>query len=391
MTKILFFFWLCFAFSFSSIGQGIPFVKLSWEETVALAQKEKKPIFVDAYAVWCGPCKKMDQLTFSHQAVTKMFSEKFISFKIDMEKGEGPRLKKLFGVSAYPTLLWFNPEQEILLKVTGFQEANTFMGLARTALEKYNPYLDMETSFQEGNRDPSFVLEFIQSLSESQKSVKEIAREYFKNNPLKQLTEIDKKIVFYSVEEADSKYFDFLLLNISWYQSFFGLTVLEEKIEKACFKTVDKAYEYQYEGLMEEAKALYRKALPSKGDLFEKRADFRFALLSKDKAKVLIAAESLISSEYADNREKLLLMDAQIGQYIESDSEDIYLLRLKILLRAEELKKDAEIYLQLAKIYLQKNEKERALEALEKVLEFSKEGETIYAQAQKKLLELRSF
>jgi thiol-disulfide isomerase/thioredoxin len=372
-------------------AQGVPFVNLSWAETVALAQKEKKPIFVDAYAVWCGPCKKMDQLTFSHQAVTKMFGAQFISFKIDMEKGEGPLLKKQFGVSAYPTLLWLDPEQEILLKVTGFQEANKLMELAKSALEKYNPYADMDLAFQEGNRSPAFILEYMESLNNLKRPVKAIAKEYFKDKPWNALSEVDKKILFYAVEESDSKYFDFVLQHRDWYASIFGSTLLEERVEKACLKTVEKAYEYQYEGLVEEAKAQFQKAFPDQFYAFALKADLKYALLAKNKDLVAKTARALLEGEYSENRDKLLQLNAQISNNIEGKSQEIYTLRKQLLERAEDLQKDPEIYFLLAKLHLQYAEVERAIVALEKVLENSKEGEVLYAQAQKKLMELREY
>lgn len=38
---------------------GIQFFNGTWEEALALAEKESKPIFLDVYAVWCGPCKAL--------------------------------------------------------------------------------------------------------------------------------------------------------------------------------------------------------------------------------------------------------------------------------------------------------------------------------------------
>ena len=37
------------------IGQGIEFFHGSWEEALAEAKKQEKPIFVDAFTTWCGP------------------------------------------------------------------------------------------------------------------------------------------------------------------------------------------------------------------------------------------------------------------------------------------------------------------------------------------------
>ncbi|MEO1449252.1 MAG: thioredoxin family protein, partial [Bacteroidota bacterium] len=42
-----------------AMGQGIDFKSGTWDEIKAMAAESDKPIFVDAYTTWCGPCKWM--------------------------------------------------------------------------------------------------------------------------------------------------------------------------------------------------------------------------------------------------------------------------------------------------------------------------------------------
>ncbi len=39
--------------------EGIQFFNGNWNEALAIAVKENKPIFLDVYASWCGPCKAL--------------------------------------------------------------------------------------------------------------------------------------------------------------------------------------------------------------------------------------------------------------------------------------------------------------------------------------------
>ncbi|HLU87988.1 MAG TPA: thioredoxin family protein, partial [Taishania sp.] len=47
-------------------NKSIQFEEGDWNSIVAKAQSANKPIFVDAYAVWCGPCKWMSATVFTN-------------------------------------------------------------------------------------------------------------------------------------------------------------------------------------------------------------------------------------------------------------------------------------------------------------------------------------
>jgi thiol:disulfide interchange protein len=73
---------------------GIQFFNGTFKEALAAAKAQKKPLFFDAYASWCGPCKTMEREVYTDPKVAAYFNEKFISIKVDMEKGEGPELPR---------------------------------------------------------------------------------------------------------------------------------------------------------------------------------------------------------------------------------------------------------------------------------------------------------
>ena len=88
MHRITFIFLLIFS-SIISFGQGIEFFEGSWDEALNEAREDDKVIFVDAYAKWCGPCKKMAKDVFTQDRVGRFFNERFINIKMDMEEPEG--------------------------------------------------------------------------------------------------------------------------------------------------------------------------------------------------------------------------------------------------------------------------------------------------------------
>ena len=77
-------FLLTFSLFFSLFCQaqsGIEFFHGSWDEALELAKKEHKAIFMDAYAEWCGPCKRMAKNIFTQKEVGDFFNKHFINVK----------------------------------------------------------------------------------------------------------------------------------------------------------------------------------------------------------------------------------------------------------------------------------------------------------------------
>ena len=68
----------------SVTASGITFFKGTFGEALAKARQENKPLFVDFYAVWCVPCKKMAQNVFTQEEVGKYFNAHFISLPIPL-------------------------------------------------------------------------------------------------------------------------------------------------------------------------------------------------------------------------------------------------------------------------------------------------------------------
>lgn len=77
-----------------------------------------KPLFVDFETTWCGPCKQMDALVYTAQAVVTSAGS-VVSVKVDGD--ERKDLAKRFAVSAYPTLILLAPDGTELRRAVGYQ------------------------------------------------------------------------------------------------------------------------------------------------------------------------------------------------------------------------------------------------------------------------------
>ncbi|RYY87926.1 MAG: DUF255 domain-containing protein [Chitinophagaceae bacterium] len=134
---------------------GIQFVhNKKWQEVLALAKRTHKPIFLDAYASWCGPCKYMQENVFTMPMVGQLYNDKFINVKMDMEEGEGPELAKELNIEAYPTLFFINENGEVVHKSVGALNAVAFVELARTALDPNKQFYTLMRQAEKGKLTP---------------------------------------------------------------------------------------------------------------------------------------------------------------------------------------------------------------------------------------------
>jgi thioredoxin-related protein len=136
----------------------IQFVKgMTWAQIKAKAQKEKKMIFFDAYATWCGPCKYMDNSVYTQKAAGDYYNANYINVKMDMEAGEGITLSEEFNVTAYPTFLFFSPEGKLVHKYIGGMEVDEFVQLGKDAKDPSKQYFTLKDKAKKGLlSDPDF-------------------------------------------------------------------------------------------------------------------------------------------------------------------------------------------------------------------------------------------
>lgn len=120
----------------TAVSAEIVFQSGKWEEVVSEAKKSGKYIFVDAYTTWCVPCKLLKSTTFRDKNAAVFFNKNFINYQLDMEKGEGVALAEKWDVSAYPSLLFFTPGGELVLKQIGYIDGPKLNEVGKQALKK---------------------------------------------------------------------------------------------------------------------------------------------------------------------------------------------------------------------------------------------------------------
>ncbi len=137
MKKLIFILLLALG---SSAAQGqVKFETRSTDAVREMAVKTGKLVFIDLYASWCPPCRMMERQVFSRKDVGEFMEQRFVAAKYDTDKPTGRELLKKYGNGAIPLYLVFNTDGDLLGRIQGAADAETFMDNLRTIIARQKP------------------------------------------------------------------------------------------------------------------------------------------------------------------------------------------------------------------------------------------------------------
>lgn len=96
--------------------------KVNTQNFEELVLKNEKPVLVDFYADWCGPCKMLAPLLEEIAAA----SDAYEVFKLNVD--EAPEIAAQYGVMSIPTLIVFKGGN-VSGKTIGVQSKQTILNL----------------------------------------------------------------------------------------------------------------------------------------------------------------------------------------------------------------------------------------------------------------------
>lgn len=127
-----------------------PSKEVNWvtlKEAQKMSAKDSKPLLLDVYTYWCGPCKMMDRMTFNDPKVAAAINEKFHPVKFNAEspdevkiagqtfsnpnyradipknrRNSAHQLVRKLGVRGYPTLVVIDKDLNIKANLVGFKK-----------------------------------------------------------------------------------------------------------------------------------------------------------------------------------------------------------------------------------------------------------------------------
>ena len=118
--------------------KGLPTKWLGFDDGLAKARTEDKPIFVEFYADWCIFCRKFQKETIKDRKVERMLSENFVYVRLNGENSENRvryngksfsnvELTQAFGINAYPSLVFLDAKSKPITMLSGFVPPHDFV------------------------------------------------------------------------------------------------------------------------------------------------------------------------------------------------------------------------------------------------------------------------
>lgn len=238
---------LLFAFFFAANAQVEFREVLSSEDMDKVweaADRENKPVFVDIYATWCGPCKWMDANVFAVEEAGSYMNEAFINVKMDGESDYGRVFALRSGLSAYPSFFLFNSGQKLMNTMVGAKPWEELKPQLVSTLEYYPVLEVLQNKFESGMLDREEYPRFMKALREMGKdeygeAVAGTYREKFISGD--DWSPIDLEVMaFYTKQQTTN--WEHLLADIPELKTALGNT-LEEFIDQALTDAIELGVE----------------------------------------------------------------------------------------------------------------------------------------------------
>ena len=117
-----------------------------------IAKKEKKPLLIDFYGIWCPPCNELEEKVFATQAFRKK-TACFVKLQLDADMESSWDLKDRYHVGGYPTVIFASEDGDEIDRIVGFRRLNEFLSVTEDAFNnKALPLAKLKETAEQGDK-----------------------------------------------------------------------------------------------------------------------------------------------------------------------------------------------------------------------------------------------
>jgi thioredoxin-related protein len=114
---------------------GSPKFGTNYEEALATAKKEGKPVVLVFSAAWCPPCQAMKKSVYP-SAEVKPLQDKFVWAYLDVDEEPNAKAAEQYKVQGIPHVQFLDKEGKALISQVGGVSAAEFAGILTKVAEK---------------------------------------------------------------------------------------------------------------------------------------------------------------------------------------------------------------------------------------------------------------
>jgi len=132
----------------------------TFAEALEKAKSEKKIVFVDFWASWCGWCKRFDGEALEDSVVVAETRD-LVCLTIDAESKDGQPLAARYGVAGLPALVFVEPDGSLRERLSGYRTAPQFVQELRRIRANEGTLGEIEKQLAAKPDDPVARLELV--------------------------------------------------------------------------------------------------------------------------------------------------------------------------------------------------------------------------------------
>lgn len=84
--------------------------------------------------IGAAPCKKMEKTVFQEEEVGTYFDEHIVALKVDVEKGDGPKIKEKYDIQGLPGYVFIDGNDEVVYRFSRAMPTEEFMKEVKSAV-----------------------------------------------------------------------------------------------------------------------------------------------------------------------------------------------------------------------------------------------------------------